>query len=89
MSEQIEEKLRHYFSPQFIKLSDFGAEHIQHADNHHGRAYIELKLVSSLFSQKSRLERHKMVYAVLKDELQTAVHAMTMRLYAPEEWPGH
>ncbi|HKY31851.1 MAG TPA: BolA family transcriptional regulator [Candidatus Polarisedimenticolia bacterium] len=49
--------------------------------------HYEMVVVSAAFEGKSTLERHRMVYAPLKDLLGGALHALALRTLAPGE-PG-
>ncbi len=48
-------------------------------------SHFTIKVVSAAFSGKSRLERHRMINAVLAEELKGAVHALAIEAHAPEE----
>ena len=47
--------------------------------------HYEMIVVSEAFAGKSTLERHRMVYAPLKDILGGALHALALRTLAPGE----
>ena len=49
--------------------------------------HYEMVVVSSAFSGRPTLERHRMVYAALKDVLGGALHALALKTLAPDE-PG-
>lgn len=51
-------------------------------DGHHFEALI----VSPLFSGKSRIQQHQVVYKVLGDRMREEIHALSMKTYSPEEW---
>jgi acid stress-induced BolA-like protein IbaG/YrbA len=50
-------------------------------DGQHFNALI----VSAAFQGKSRLERHRLVYAALGDRMRVRVHALSMKTLTPEE----
>lgn len=50
-------------------------------DGHHFEAVI----VSAAFRNKSRVERHQMVYTVLGERMRADIHALSMRTFTPEE----
>lgn len=50
-----------------------------------GQSHFRLLIVSPRFAGKSRVERHRMVNALLADELQRGVHALALSTYAPGE----
>ena len=49
--------------------------------------HYDMVVVSEAFRGRSTLERHRMVYAPLKDILGGALHALALRTLAPGE-PG-
>ena len=50
-------------------------------DNH-----FEVRVVSPAFAGKSAVERHKLVYAPLRDWIEDdTVHALAVRAYTPEQ----
>jgi len=52
------------------------------------RDHYEMVVVSADFEGKSTLERHRMVYAPLKDLLGGALHALALRTLTPGEKTG-
>ncbi len=47
--------------------------------------HFEAVVVSAAFEGKSRIERHRMVYATLGDRMRERVHALSMRTLTPDE----
>ncbi|HEX4585195.1 MAG TPA: BolA/IbaG family iron-sulfur metabolism protein [Burkholderiaceae bacterium] len=47
--------------------------------------HFEALIVSTAFQGKSRIERHRMVYATLGDRMRDRVHALSMKTLTPEE----
>ncbi|MET0407837.1 MAG: BolA family protein [Hyphomicrobium sp.] len=50
-----------------------------------GESHFRILVVSEVFSGKSRLERHRLVNELLKDELAGAIHALALSTIAPGE----
>jgi BolA protein len=71
--------------PESIELSDDSARHAGHAGARGGGGHYRLTVVSPRFAGKSRLERHRMVYAALESLMQREIHALALRTYAPGE----
>jgi len=44
-----------------------------------------VSMVSEAFTGKSRVDRQRLVHAVLADELSERVHALSLKLTAPSE----
>ena len=53
-----------------------------------GDDHFEMNVISPSFAGKSRVQRHKMVYAALGDhmrDMRAAVHALALKTQTPEE----
>lgn len=48
--------------------------------------HFDAVVVSDDFLNKSRIERHRLVYAALGDRMREEVHALSMKLYTNNEW---
>lgn len=48
--------------------------------------HFEALIVSSLFTDKSLVQRHQMVYQALGDMMREEIHALSMRTLTPTEW---
>lgn len=48
--------------------------------------HFDAVVVSDDFTDKSRLERHRLIYAALGDKMKEEVHALSMKLYTNTEW---
>jgi len=68
--------LERSLAPSRLEIVDDGARHAGHAAA--GRGHFRVLLVSEAFRGRSRLERHRMVYAALTPLLETAVHALNI-----------
>ena len=42
--------------------------------------------MSEQFAGRSRIERHRMVYAALGERMRQEIHALSMRTLTPQEW---
>ena len=48
--------------------------------------HFEAVVVSDDFTGKTRVERHRLVYEALEEEMKEKVHALSMKLYTIKEW---
>jgi BolA protein len=72
--------------PRRIKLVDESARHAGHAGARpEGESHFRLLIVADAFSDRSRIERQRMVYGALGDLLQTDVHALSITALSPAE----
>jgi BolA protein len=88
IADLIREKLQK-LEPTRLELANVSARHKGHpGDNGTGESHFELLVVAPAFSGKSRLERHRLVNALLREELEGQVHALAIRALAPGEDAG-
>ncbi len=83
MESQVQKKILEAFQPQHLLIENESPSHGLPAS---AEKHFRVELVSDQFSGKSRMERHQMVYALLKPELEVQIHALTMHLFTIEEW---
>ncbi|KYG62870.1 transcriptional regulator BolA [Bdellovibrio bacteriovorus] len=48
--------------------------------------HFKVLVVSEKFTGKSRIDRQRMINELLKEELQSGLHALTQKTLTPEEW---
>jgi BolA protein len=70
--------------PVELEIEDQSAAHAGHAGARAG-AHFRLRVVSAAFAGQPRMQRHRMVHERLASLLQGRIHALTMRLLAPDE----
>lgn len=86
MRNLIEEKLHKALAPVSLRVEDESDRHKGHAGHRPGgETHFRLYIVSAAFRGKSRLERHRMINAVLASELKGGVHALAIHAAAPDE----
>jgi len=85
--ERIYRKLAEAFQPILLEITDDSKHHIGHAGHHvKGETHFSIKIVSLAFEKKRTLERHRMVYAILEDELKEHVHALALETLSASEY---
>jgi len=88
----IRDKLTAAFAPVALEVRDESARHAGHAgatrdDGSQGETHFHVRIVSASFGGVSRVERQRLVYAALKDELAGPVHALSVSALTPNEVP--
>lgn len=83
--QSIRRQLEAAFDLQELIIKDQSQLHIGHAGARDGRGHFDVTIVSPAFAGTSRLERHRMVYEVLRDLLETDIHALRIHAYTPQE----
>jgi BolA protein len=85
VKELIENKLDNEFSPISLEIIDESSKHEGHAGSRpEGETHFAISLVSEKFTGLNRLAKQRLVFAALKDELETHIHALRfIKLEAP------
>ena len=82
----ITEKLTEAFTPHSLKVEDESHRHEGHAGHRPGgQTHYRVYIVSEAFKGKARIDRHRMINAILSDELAGGVHALAIHAAAPGE----
>lgn len=72
--------------PDELDVIDDSHCHEGHAGHRPGgETHFRVRIVSSAFAGKSRLERHRMVNALVAEEFQGRLHAFALEARAPGE----
>lgn len=50
--------------------------------------HFEAVIIAPQFAGKRTIQRHQLVYAALGQRMGREIHALSMRVYAPDELPG-
>jgi len=84
--QTIEAKLTEGLNPINLVVTDDSHRHAGHAGHRPGgESHFSIEIVSEAFAGKSRIERHRIVNALLAAELAGPVHAMALVAKAPGE----
>jgi BolA protein len=79
-------KLTDAFAPTHLAITDDSHRHAGHSGARPGgETHFTVEITAPAFAGKSRLERQRLVYGVLADELKDQVHALALRTLAPDE----
>ena len=82
----ITKKLSEAFSPESLDVTDESHLHEGHAGHRPGgETHFRVYIVSPAFEGKSRIERHRMINALLAAELAGSVHALAIKAGTPAE----
>ncbi|MHB0954733.1 MAG: BolA family protein [Allorhizobium sp.] len=82
----IEAKLTEAFQPVRLTVTDESHKHKGHAGARpEGESHFHVEIVSAVFTGKSRIERQRLIHAVLADELAGDVHALATKILTPDE----
>jgi BolA protein len=82
----ITQKLINAFAPLELEVVDESAQHAGHSGARPGgQTHFRVHIMAEAFAGKSRIERHRMINAVLAAELKGGVHALAIHATAPSE----
>jgi len=80
---RITEVLKSQLSPDYLEVINQSNGHqVAPGSETHFRVFI----VSSAFREKSKLQRHQLIYQILKTELDAGLHALALQTLTPEEY---
>lgn len=86
VAQTIEKKLTDAFAPEQLVIEDQSHLHAGHAGAREGgQSHFKVDIVADAFTGKSRLERQRMIHAVLAEELEGPVHALALSARTPLE----
>jgi BolA protein len=86
MQATIRQRLEEALRPTRLDIVDESHLHAGHNPQARaGESHFRVLIVSPEFAGKSRLARHRLVNALLAQELATRVHALAIHAYAPGE----
>ncbi|KAL3851097.1 hypothetical protein ACJIZ3_012979 [Penstemon smallii] len=80
----LEKELR----PVELEVEDISYQHAGHAGvrgSDDRETHFNVKVVSEEFEGKSLVKRHRLIYGLLQDELQSGLHALSIEAKTPSE----
>ena len=81
MKQRIEEKLRENLRPEFLEVKNNSNLHKGHAgDNGSGETHFAIKIQAEELKNLKRLDAHRKVNQLLKDEFQNGLHALELKI---------
>lgn len=79
VKERITDRLTTAFSPDSLNVIDESHQHHGHSGAREGgESHFRVQIVAQAFAGKTRLEQHRMINAILADELSGPVHALAI-----------
>ena len=73
-------------SEDIKQLIEAGIENCQAEIEGDDGTHFGAIIVSDEFAGKSMVQQHQIVYKALGDKMGTAIHALSMQTFTPEEW---
>jgi BolA protein len=86
ITKRLREKLMVELRPTRLDVINESELHAGHRSSPGtGESHFRILVVSGAFAGKSRVERHRLVNDLLKDEIQGGIHALALATVAPGE----
>lgn len=76
--ERIEQKLHESFTCRFLEIEDQSASHRGHGGYDAEGSHFKITLEASELEGKSRVAKHRAVFAALGSELTTEIHSISL-----------
>ena len=86
MKDRIAADLTRGLTPTSLEITDESHLHAGHAGARaSGESHFRIHVVAEAFAGKGRVERHRMIYLLLAQEIADGVHALALNAKAPGE----
>lgn len=88
--ESIHRKLTKLLQPTSLEITNDSWQHRHHAAMREsgggdGETHFTVRVVSDSFTGKNTMQRHRMIYGALSEELAQGVHALSLQTKTTEE----
>ena len=88
-AEIIADKLNTALAPTKLDIVDESSQHAGHVGARpEGETHFRVRIVTAAFAGKTRVDRQRLVYQILSEELAGGVHALALATLSPEEDAG-
>jgi BolA protein len=86
VADRIREKLSAGLQPTRLEIVDDSHKHAGHAGARPGgESHFTVEVVSAAFEGMGRVDRQRLVYRLLEEEMAGPVHALALRTIAPSD----
>lgn len=72
-------------NPVSLEIIDESHKHAGHAGSRDGGGHYLLQIVTSEFTGKGTLARHRMIYSALGEMMEREIHALNIQAKTPDE----
>ena len=78
--EEVKEKIRNKLNPEELSLIDNSLLHTKHKSFDPKKFHIKLVIKSKELKKISKIEAHKIIFSILKDEMNNRIHALEIEI---------
>ena len=84
-AEMVRKNLYQDLGADLVEVDDQSHLHAGHSGAAAGGSHFEVVVVSKAFEGLATLARHRLVYEAMGDAMEQAIHALSIKAYAPGE----
>ena len=81
----IRDRLTAGLSPATLEITDDSHKHVGHAGAASGGGHFTVTIVAEAFTNKSLIQRHRLIYETLGDAMESEIHALSIKARTPSE----
>lgn len=85
IKKEIKKRLEKKLDLIHFEIKDFTGRHLNHK-LHEGGFHLETTIVSNNFTDKTLIERHRLVYDAMGELMNHEIHALSMKTLTRDEW---
>ena len=85
IKREIKKRLEKKLDLIHFEIKDFTGRHLNHK-LHEGGFHLETTIVSDNFTDKTLIERHRLVYDAMGELMNHEIHALSMKTLTRDEW---
>ena len=79
----IESRITESLAPVVLEVLD---ESHRHSSGEGAESHFNVTVVSEIFADDDRVKRHRRIHALLGDQMEAGLHALTLTLLTPAEY---
>jgi len=78
--EAIKKKINEKLHPEFLTLIDNSSLHEKHKSFDYNKFHLKLIIKSAKLKKMSKIDAHKVIFSILKDEMKSKIHALEIEI---------
>jgi BolA family transcriptional regulator, general stress-responsive regulator len=78
--DTVKKKIKDKLSPEKITLIDNSSLHTKHKSFDPNKLHIKILIKSQKLREMSKIEAHKEIYSILKEEMINKIHALEIKI---------
>ena len=78
--DEVRKKINDNLNPEKLELIDNSALHVKHKSFDKNKFHIKLKISSEKLKKLGKIEAHKKIFSILKEEMNKNIHALEIEI---------